>query len=151
MAHQTLHIQLFWRIAHQTLQIHEFENKWLTKRYVYKGLQTHGLPNLTNSIVFHVSHVFNVFYALQVLHVLPCSRLFWFFEVFQVFIVFHAFHALFVFMVFQVFHVFHVFLVFLAGARAGAVGKKVSPCRCHFLCLPPTLKFMPVRGRARSP
>ena len=70
MSHQRLHIHVFWRIAHQTSQIHQFENQWLTKPYVYKGLRTHGLPNRTNTIVFHSSNVFNVFYALHALPVL---------------------------------------------------------------------------------
>ena len=102
-AHQTLRMQwfennglrargspnvtyrMFWgRMAHQTLQIHEFVYPWLTKRYVYIGLRTHGSANLTNMIVFHA------------------------FLVLYVFLVFHAFS---VFMVFNVFQIFSVFII----------------------------------------
>ena len=51
MAHQTLRIQWFGNTWVTKLEQQWCEGRWLTKRYVYKGLKTHGFPNCTNTMV----------------------------------------------------------------------------------------------------
>ena len=63
MAHgspSVTYTMVWGRIVHPTSQIHEFEYPWLTKRYVYIGLRTHGSLNHTNIIVLNVFLAFHV-------------------------------------------------------------------------------------------
>ena len=135
MAHQTLHIQLFGRIPHQPLQ--------------YICLKIYGSPNVTytkvcghmanqtlQKHVFRMLHMFSMF-SMFCMFCLGCR-----FSMFSSFAGFPTFTGLQRFLCFicfpglHVLNVFNVFHVFRAGARAGALGLKVSPCRCHFLGLP---------------
>ena len=135
MAHQTLHIQLFGRIAHQPLQYISLKiigspNVTHTKVCGHMANQTVQKRCVSNaSYVFYVFHVLHVLLWLQVFNVFKFCRLsnFYRFAMLSMLYLFPGLHVL---------NVFNVFHVFRAGARAGAVGLKVSPCRCHFLGLP---------------
>ena len=42
-------------MAHQMLPIPWFEHTWLTKRYSYMSLSTHGSPNVTHTMVLWIT------------------------------------------------------------------------------------------------
>ena len=152
--------KVWWAMRDHTILYVTLGDPWAINPLYLYGLVSHASPNHCIRIVWwamdHQTIVLvwfgelclqNHLYTLRLVsHVLsnPGNCKVWWAgaQVFNVFLVL---------MVFNVFHVSHVFHVFQAGARAGAVSLKVSPCRCHFLDLPPPLKFMPVRRRARSP
>ena len=148
--------------VHQTLQIQWFECPCLAKRYIYNGLvglltkpykyislKVNGSPNVTYTKVcrrmanqtlqislFLMFHMFSMF-SMFCMFCLGCRfSMFSSFAGFLMFTGFQCFPCFIGLPGFHVFHVFKVFQVFPAGARAGAVGLKVSPCRCHFPGLP---------------
>ena len=133
---------LVWKsMAHQTLRVQRFSDTWLTKPYKYNCF-----PCFPCFQCFLCFTCFTCFTGVLGYFVFLKFSKFSLFSMFSLCSWFSWFSRFAMFLMFSMF-----FLGLLSGARAGAVGQKVSPCRCHFLCLPPPLKFMPVRGRARSP